>query len=289
MVIEKKSANVAEKSETELEDTVRRIVSWLVLSAFNILAYVSSRDGFMETPSVCKNFDEESWSWWLPQQDSLTYYDKLISILICRHLFWVQFCFAAFMIIVVKYLIVSALPDTKQTKRVTFNVLVLGTVCGFHGKLWVEILGGNGRLWLFVWATFCVFQFVPLAFRGLTIDVIEKKSANVAEKSEAELEDTVTRIVTWLVLSAFHILAYVFSRNGFMEAPSMCKNFYEASWSWWLPRQDSLAYYDKLITIFMCRHLFWVQFCFAVFMIFAVKYLIVSCFTRYKADRASDL
>ncbi|CAA7046130.1 unnamed protein product [Microthlaspi erraticum] len=173
LVIEEKNTNVAdlafeaEKFEAELEDTVRRIVSWLVISAFNIMAYVFSRDGFMESPSICKNFDEESWSWWLPQQGSLIYYDKFINILICRNLFRVQISFAVFMIIVVKYLIVSALPDTKQTMRVTFNVIFLGIVCGLHGKLWVEILGGNGKLWLFVWATFCVFQFVPLALCGL--------------------------------------------------------------------------------------------------------------------------
>ncbi|ESQ31381.1 hypothetical protein EUTSA_v10003912mg [Eutrema salsugineum] len=168
-----KAAFRAEKFKTELEDTrkaemVTRIMDWLGLSVFIMLSsmlygtWVFSQQRIMEATSLCNPSEEKSSSWWVPKQVSS--FNTDLNIFICRARVWVQIFFGAVMIFVFTYFIIQRSSGAKQTMPVTFIVLFLGIVCGLPGKLCVDTLGGNGKLWLFLWEMFCLLQFVANVF-----------------------------------------------------------------------------------------------------------------------------
>ncbi|CAL9244900.1 unnamed protein product [Arabidopsis halleri] len=180
-----KAAFRAEKFKTELEDTrkaemVTRIMDWLVVSVCSMLAsmllgvYNFSQKRIKDATSVCEPSEEKSSSWWVPKQVSLM--NSGFNIFICRVRVWVQIFFGVLMIIFFTYFISKRSAGTKQTMPISFIILFLGIFCGISGKLCVDTLGGNGKLWLIVWEVFCLFQFVAnvfaLALHGLMFGCI---------------------------------------------------------------------------------------------------------------------
>ncbi|CAH8326777.1 unnamed protein product [Eruca vesicaria subsp. sativa] len=168
-----KKAFDEERFRTEQEDTrnadmVRKIMDWLVVSVFIMLAsmlygaYVFSQQRIMEATSICEPSEETTSSWWVPKQVSSI--STEFNILLCRVRVWVQSFFGVLMILVFTYFIIQRSSGTKQTMPVTFIVLFLGIVCGLPGKLCVDTLGGNGKLWLLLWEVFCLLQFVANVF-----------------------------------------------------------------------------------------------------------------------------
>ncbi|CAN6821584.1 unnamed protein product [Brassica oleracea] len=165
----------AEKFKTEQEDSkkadmVHKIMDWLVLSVFTVLAsmlygaYVFSHQRITEAASICEPSEEKTSSWWVPKQVSSI--NAEFNILLCRLRVWVQSFFGVLMILVITYFIIqrSSSGTAKQTMPVTFIVIFLGIVCGLPGKFCVDTLGGDGKLWLLLWETFCVLQFVANVF-----------------------------------------------------------------------------------------------------------------------------
>lgn len=170
-----KAAFRAEKFKTEQEDsrkadTVNKIMDWLVLSVFTMLAtmlygaYIFSQQRIMEAASICEPSEEKTSSWWVPKQVSS--FNAEFNILLCRVRVWVQSFFGVLMILVITYFIIQRSSGTtaKQTMPVTFIVIFLGIVCGLPGKFCVDTLGGDGKLWLLLWEAFCVLQFVANVF-----------------------------------------------------------------------------------------------------------------------------
>lgn len=170
-----KAAFRAEKFKTEQEDsrkadTVNKIMDWLVLSVFTMLAtmlygaYIFSQQRIMEAASICEPSEEKTSSWWVPKQVSS--FNAEFNILLCRVRVWVQSFFGVLMILVITYFIIqrSSGATAKQTMPVTFIVIFLGIVCGLPGKFCVDTLGGDGKLWLLLWEAFCVLQFVANVF-----------------------------------------------------------------------------------------------------------------------------
>uniref|UniRef100_A0A1J3ECE6 Protein CPR-5 n=1 Tax=Noccaea caerulescens TaxID=107243 RepID=A0A1J3ECE6_NOCCA len=170
-----KAAFRAEKYKTELEDTtkaemVTKTMDWLVVSVFSTLitmlygAYIFSQQRIMEATSICEPSEEStsSSSWWVPKQVSSI--NTEFNMLICRLRVWVQSFFGVLMIFVFTYFIIQRSSGAKQTMPVTFIVLFLGIVCGLPGKFCVDTLGGDGKLWLFLWEMFCLLQFLANVF-----------------------------------------------------------------------------------------------------------------------------
>ncbi|KAF8089287.1 hypothetical protein N665_0510s0002 [Sinapis alba] len=168
-----KAAFRAEKFKTEQEDSkkadmVNKTMDWLVASVVIMLAsmlygaYSFSQQRIMEATSICEPSDEKTSSWWVPKQVSSI--NAEFNILLCRLRVWVQSFFGVLMILVITYFIIQRSSGAKQTMPVTFIVIFLGIVCGLPGKFCVDTLGGNGKLWLFLWETFCLLQFVANVF-----------------------------------------------------------------------------------------------------------------------------
>ncbi|KAG2316877.1 hypothetical protein Bca52824_019999 [Brassica carinata] len=157
-----------EQEEARKTDMITKIMDWLVVSVFNMLAsmlygaYVFSQQRIMEATSICQPSEDKTSSWWVPKQVSSI--NTEFNILLCRVRVWVQSFFGVLMILVFTYFIIQRSSGTKQTMPVTFIVLFLGVVCGLPGKLCVDTLGGNGKLWLLLWELFCLLQFVANVF-----------------------------------------------------------------------------------------------------------------------------
>ncbi|CAA7060703.1 unnamed protein product [Microthlaspi erraticum] len=125
-------------------------------------AYVASQQRIMESGTqICKSFEEPSYSW-LPQKEVSP--NEELFIFICRHQIWVQMYIPVAMILFVTYLIIRRSSATKQRMSATSYLLFFGIVCGLSGKLCVDTLGGNGKLWLFIWAMLCLLQYATVRF-----------------------------------------------------------------------------------------------------------------------------
>ncbi|KAL0863099.1 hypothetical protein Bca101_042217 [Brassica carinata] len=168
-----KAAFRAEKFKTEQEDSkkadmVNKTMDWLVASVVIMLAsmlygaYSFSQQRIMEATSICEPSEEKTSSWWVPKQVSS--FNAEFNILLCRLKVWVQSFFGVLMILVITYFIIQRSSGAKQTMPVTFIVIFLGIVCGLPGKFCVDTLGGDGKLWLLLWETFCLLQFVANVF-----------------------------------------------------------------------------------------------------------------------------
>ncbi|CAN8251581.1 unnamed protein product [Cochlearia groenlandica] len=203
-----KAAFRAEKFKTELEDTrkadmVTKIMDWLVISVFNMLgsmlygAYVFSKQRIMEATSQCGPSEEKSSSsWWVPKQVSSI--NTEFNILVCRLRVWVQFFFGILMIIGCTYLIIQRSSGAKQKMPVTFIVLFLGIVCGLAGKICVDTLGGDGKLWLLLWGVFCLVQFVSNVFTLALYGVIYGPMSSVTQGTKR------SRLVPYWVRRSFY-------------------------------------------------------------------------------------
>lgn len=207
-----KAAFRAEKFKTELEDTrkadmVTKVMDWLVVSIFNMLAsmlygaYVFSHQRITEATSVCEPSEEKSSAWWVPKQVSSI--NTEFNTLICRLRVWVQSFFGVLMILVFTYFIIQRSSGTKQTMPVTFIVLFLGIVCGLPGKFCVDTLGGNGKLWLVLWEMFCLLQFVANVFTLAMYGLIYGPITVTQETKQSRCSTTVPY---WVRRSFFFVL-----------------------------------------------------------------------------------
>ncbi|CAH2066845.1 unnamed protein product [Thlaspi arvense] len=176
-----KAAFSEDKFKTELEDTkkdgfVRETMEWLVVSVFIMLGFmlygasVFSQQKIKEATSICQPYEEESSHWFVPTQ--VSWLNTELTILFCRLGVWAKYSSGVFMIIIFTYFIIQ--PSSSGTKQttVTFIVLFLGFLFGLAGKFTVDTLGGNGKLWLYLWETFCILQLVAVVFTLATYRLI---------------------------------------------------------------------------------------------------------------------
>lgn len=208
-----KAAFRAEKFKTELEDTrkeemVTRIMDWLLVSVFSMLAsmvlgvYNFSIKRIEDATSVCDQSEEKSSSWWVPKQVSSI--NSGFNTFICRVRVWVQIFFGVLMIIVFTYFLNKRSSGTKQTMPISFIVLFLGIFCGVSGKLCVDTLGGDGKLWLIVWEVFCLLQFVAnvftLALYGLMFGPINVTQETRSNRCNSMFPYWARRSVVYVVI-----------------------------------------------------------------------------------------
>ncbi|CAN8277543.1 unnamed protein product [Cochlearia groenlandica] len=194
-----KAAFEAEKFKTELEDTRKAemvtkimdcLVGSVVVMSCSMLygAHVFSKQRIEEVTSICQGSKESSSSsWWILQQVSSM--NTEFNMFICRVRVWVKFLFGVVMIFFFTYFVIkrSSSGHNKQIMPVTLIVLLLGVVCGLTGKLCVDTLDGNGKLWLCLWEVFCLLHFMAnvytLGLCGLMYGPIEKARGGTKPKS----------------------------------------------------------------------------------------------------------
>ncbi|XP_010462552.1 PREDICTED: protein CPR-5-like [Camelina sativa] len=168
-----KAAFREEKFKTKLEDTrkaemVRRVMDWLGVSVFSMWvsmltgAYNFSLKRIEDATAACEPSEETSSSWWVPKHVSTL--NSEFNTMICRIRVWVQFVFGLIMLLVLAYFIMQRSSGRTQAMPISFIVIVLGVFCGLPVKVCVDIIGGDGKLWLMFWEVFCLFHLFANVF-----------------------------------------------------------------------------------------------------------------------------
>ncbi|KAG2324876.1 hypothetical protein Bca52824_007604 [Brassica carinata] len=181
--------------ETELEAEMSTVImNWLVSSVINALAWMLYVSNAFSRTCMKEN------------------------MFMCRHPFWLQIYFAILVILVVTYLIIHRSSGTKHSMRATHSLLLLGGIfCGLWGMYMGDALDGIGKLWLFQWATLCLFQYVAdtitLAIFGLLY-----APRYVTQETKTQETKTRTMVPYWERASSLlvAILLVIPLINGFL-------------------------------------------------------------------------
>jgi hypothetical protein len=64
------------------------------------------------------------------------------------------------MLLLIIWLIFQRSAMTGPNMPITFNVMVLGVLCGSFGKYCVDTLGGDGNIWLIFWEALCAIHLL---------------------------------------------------------------------------------------------------------------------------------
>lgn len=181
--------------ETELEAEMNTVImNWLVSSVINALAWMLYVSNAFSRTCMKEN------------------------MFMCRHPFWLQIYFAILVILVVTYLIIHRSSGTKHSMRATHSLLLLGGLfCGLWGMYMGDALDGIGKLWLFQWATLCLFRYVAdtitLAIFGLLYG-----PRYVTQETKTQETKTRTMVPYWEWASSLlvAILLVIPLINGFL-------------------------------------------------------------------------
>ncbi|KAL9250441.1 CPR-5-like protein [Drosera capensis] len=176
-----KASFKAEKFKNQLEETkhaelLRKCIDCLVaglliMSASVMYAtYIFSYKRIAEATLSCSDL-VESKSWWFPKpMASLT---SGMQSLQCQVQVLSRMLFGFLMILAVAYLLLQrAAAAPNQTMPITFILLLLGTACGYAGKMCLETLGGSGYHWLVYWEILCVVHFFANICTPILFDIL---------------------------------------------------------------------------------------------------------------------
>ncbi|GAB2226218.1 hypothetical protein Drorol1_Dr00022019 [Drosera rotundifolia] len=171
----------AEKFKNHLEETrhaelLRKCIDCLVaglliMSASVMYAtYVFSYKRIAEATSSCSDLVGSKSSWFPKPMASLT---SGMQSLRCQVLVLSRMLFGFLMILAVAYLLLQrAAAAPNQTMPITFILLLLGTACGYAGKLCLETLGGSGYHWLVHWEILCAIHFFANICTPILFDIL---------------------------------------------------------------------------------------------------------------------
>jgi hypothetical protein len=98
-------------------------------------------------------FLQESKSWWMPS--SVSAFNSGFLFFRCHLVATTRISFGILMLLLITWLIFQRSAMTGPNMPVTFNVMVLGLVCGSVGRFCVDTLGGDGNIWLIFWEALC--------------------------------------------------------------------------------------------------------------------------------------
>ncbi|GAB2282937.1 hypothetical protein Dimus_017473 [Dionaea muscipula] len=152
--------------ETRHAELLRKCIDCLVAGLLIMSAslaygtYIHSYKRIIEATSSCSDSMESksSWaSWFAPK--AMTSFNSGMQTLRCQVQVFSRMLFGLLIILAVAYLLIQRATITKQMMPVTFIVLLLGTGCGFAGKLCLDTLGGSGYHWLMYWEILCAVHF----------------------------------------------------------------------------------------------------------------------------------
>ncbi|KAL9250581.1 CPR-5-like protein [Drosera capensis] len=176
-----KASFKAEKFKNQLEETrhaelLRKCIDCLVAGLLIMSAsvmygtYTFSYKRIAEATSSCSD-SVESKSWWFPKP--MASLSSGMQSLRCQVQVLSRMLFGFLMILAVAYLLLQrAAAAPNQTMPITFILLLLGTACGYAGKLCLETLGGSGYHWLVYWELLCSIHFFANICTPILFDIL---------------------------------------------------------------------------------------------------------------------
>ncbi|XP_037452340.1 protein CPR-5-like [Triticum dicoccoides] len=176
-----KAAFREEKLKTQMQDTrhaelLKRLIDMLLTAVvfmsacFGYGTYIYSYQRITAVTAACAAASRESKSWWIP--NSVSAFNSGLLFFRCHLIAATRISFGMLMILLIGWLIFQRSAMTGPNMPITFNLVLLGGVCGFVGRFCVDTLGGDGNVWLVFWEILCAIHLLgntypSLLYRGL--------------------------------------------------------------------------------------------------------------------------
>ncbi|KAJ8769596.1 hypothetical protein K2173_005199 [Erythroxylum novogranatense] len=176
-----KASFKVEKFKNQLEDSkhdelLKKCIDFLaagliiMLFAFSYATYVYSYKRITEATISCNSIHEELNSWWIPRQVST--FNSWWNTLWCQAQVWSRIISSILMILTIVYFLSMRTATSQRIMPVTLILLLLAVICGYTGKLCVDMLGGNGFKWLIYWEAFCLIHFLSIAKTSVLFHIL---------------------------------------------------------------------------------------------------------------------
>uniref|UniRef100_A0A0D9V9K1 CPR5-1 n=1 Tax=Leersia perrieri TaxID=77586 RepID=A0A0D9V9K1_9ORYZ len=82
----------------------------------------------------------------------------------CHVIAVTRMCFGILMILAIAWLAFQRSATTGSNMPITFNLILLGIMCGFAGRFCTNTLGGDGNTWLMYWEVLCFIHLLGNLF-----------------------------------------------------------------------------------------------------------------------------
>uniref|UniRef100_A0A0E0JSU5 CPR5-1 n=1 Tax=Oryza punctata TaxID=4537 RepID=A0A0E0JSU5_ORYPU len=176
-----KASFKGEKFKTQMQETrdaqiLRTLIDFLVsavivMSAcFGYGTYIYSYQRITDVTSACSSTSKGSKSWWMP--NSVSNFSSGFLFLRCHVIAVTRMCFGILMILAIAWLAFQRSATTGSNMPITFNLILLGIICGFAGRFCTNTLGGDGNTWLIYWEVLCSIHLLGNLFPSLLYHVL---------------------------------------------------------------------------------------------------------------------
>lgn len=125
---------------------------------FGYGTYIYSYQRITAVTAACAAATRESKSWWMP--NSVSAFNSGLLFFRCHLIATTRISFGMLMILLIAWLILQRSAMTGSNMPITFNVMLLGVLCGFVGRFCVDTLGGDGNVWLVFWEIICCIHLL---------------------------------------------------------------------------------------------------------------------------------
>lgn len=171
-----KAAFREEKLKTQMEDTrhaelLKKLIDMLLTAVvfmsacFGYGTYIYSYQRITAVTAACAAASRESKSWWIP--NSVSAFNSGLLFFRCHLIATTRISFGILMILLIAWLIFQRSAMTGTNMPITFNLVLLGGVCGFVGRFCVDTLGGDGNVWLIFWEILCAIHLLGNSYPSL--------------------------------------------------------------------------------------------------------------------------
>ncbi|KAM0913260.1 hypothetical protein ACQ4PT_012276 [Festuca glaucescens] len=171
-----KAAFREEKLKTQMEDTrhaefLKRLIDMLLTAVvfmsacFGYGTYIYSYQRITAVTAACAAASRESKSWWMP--NSVSAFNSGLLFFRCHLIASTRIFFGILMVLLIAWLIFQRSAMTGPNMPITFNLVLLGGVCGFAGRFCVDTLGGDGNVWLIFWEILCAIHLLGNSYPSL--------------------------------------------------------------------------------------------------------------------------
>lgn len=176
-----KASFKGEKFKTHMQETrdaeiLRTLIDFLVsavivMSAcFGYGTYIYSYQRITDVTSACSATSKGFKSWWMP--NSVSNFSSGFLFLRCHVIAVTRMCFGILMILAIAWLAFQRSSTTGSNMPITFNLILLGIICGFAGRFCTNTLGGDGNTWLMYWEVLCSIHLLGNLFPSLLYHVL---------------------------------------------------------------------------------------------------------------------
>ncbi|KAL5213059.1 hypothetical protein ABZP36_023906, partial [Zizania latifolia] len=199
-----------EKFRTQMEDTrhaelLKRLIDMLLTAVvfmsvcFGYGTYIYSYQRITAVTAACAAASREHKSWWMP--NSVSAFNSGLLFFRCHLIAATRISFGMLMILLIAWLIFQRSAMTGPNMPITFNVMILGVLCGFVGRFCVDTLGGDGNVWLIFWEALCFIHLLGNSWPSLLYRVLYGPISVTDRAKAVDLPYWIRRYAFYVALS----------------------------------------------------------------------------------------